>query len=62
MKRSLVNECHEASLVFDCRKDCSLLMLFAKEVVDSLHRIEGAEGNLDEDCTPVAHGAIPQAR
>ena len=35
-------------------------MLVAKEIVDGLHRIECAEGNLYEDGAPVAHGTIPQ--
>ena len=35
-------------------------MLFAEEIVDGLHRIEGSEGNFYEDCAPVAHGSIPE--
>jgi hypothetical protein len=35
-------------------------MLVAKEIVDGLYRIEGAKGNFYEDCTPVAHGSVPE--
>ena len=37
-------------------------MLVAQQVVDSLHGIERREGNLYEDCVPVAHGTVPQSR
>ena len=36
-------------------------MLFAQQVVDGLHGIEGAERHFHEDGVPVAHGSIPQA-
>ena len=36
-------------------------MLLAKEVVDGLHGVERAKGNLYEDGVPVAHGTIPQS-
>lgn len=35
-------------------------MLWAKEVVDCLHRVEGADRHLYEDGIPAAHCAIPQ--
>lgn len=35
-------------------------MLWAKEVVDCLHRVEGADRHLYEDRIPTAHGPIPQ--
>ena len=37
-------------------------MLFAKQVIDGLHGIEGAQGHFNEDGAPVAHGTIPEAR
>ena len=37
-----------------------LLMGGAKEVVDGLDGVECRGGDFDEDCRPVAHGAVPQ--
>ena len=37
-------------------------MLLAKQVVNSLYRIEGAKGNLYEDGAPIAHRTIPETR
>ncbi len=36
------------------------LMLVAQQVVDSLNRIEGGQGNLYHQGVPVAHSTIPQ--
>lgn len=37
-----------------------LLMGGAEEVVDGLDGVECRGGDFDEDCRPVAHGAVPQ--
>lgn len=37
-------------------------MLRTEKIVDRFDRIEGDEGNFDENGMPVRHGAIPQAR
>ena len=50
-----------ASCLFLAIMSLSLLMLFAQQVVDGLHRIEGRERNFNEDCVPVAHRTIPQS-
>ena len=36
-------------------------MLFTEQVIDCLHGVEGAKGNLYEDGVPVAHSTIPQS-
>lgn len=36
-------------------------MLFAEQVVDGFDRVEGGDGDLDEEGDPVGHGSIPQA-
>ena len=36
-------------------------MLVTQEVVDGFDGVEGFEGHFDEDCRPVAHGAIPKS-
>ena len=38
------------------------LVLWAQEVVDGLHGIEGGEGHFDHQGAPVAHGAVPKTR
>ena len=41
----------EAALVLMCRSE---------EVEDNLHRVECSQRNLNEECVPVAHGAVPE--
>lgn len=36
-------------------------MCRSKKVKDNLHRIECSERNLNKECVPVAHGAVPEA-
>ena len=38
-----------------------LLVLLAQQVVDGLHRIEGAQWHFYEDGIPIAHSTIPKA-
>ena len=40
----------------------ALLMLFAQQVVDGFHRIKRTQGHFYENCVPVAHRTVPQAR
>ena len=37
-------------------------MLLSEQVVNGLNGVECAYGHFYEDCAPVAHGSIPQAR
>ena len=34
----------------------------SEKVEDNLHRVECCKWNLYEECVPVAHGAVPEAR
>ena len=38
-----------------------LLLLFALQLVDGLHRVECADGHFHEVGVPVAHGSVPQS-
>ena len=38
-----------------------LLMLFAKQIVHSLNRVESSKADFNEDCIPIAHGPIPES-
>ena len=35
-------------------------MRWSEEIEDNLHRVECSERNLNEECVPVAHGAVPE--
>lgn len=39
-----------------------VLMRWSEEIEDNLHRVECSERNLNEECVPVAHGAVPETR
>ncbi len=40
----------------------SLLMLRTQQILNNLHRRECRDWHIHEDCTPISHRTIPQAR